>query len=96
LIVRYRITSATANRDHSVDIVWSNGKRARVDFKSIIGTGGVLAPLLDETFFSTTMTVAQEGRALEWPGELDFSADSLIYRAFPDLQATDAAQSAAE
>jgi hypothetical protein len=94
--VRYRITSATANRDHSVEIIWSNGKRAWIDFKPIIGRGGVLAPLLDETFFSTAMTVAQEGRALEWPGELDFSADSLIYRAFPDLQAADAAQSAAE
>jgi len=37
--VRYRIVTAEANRDHTVDLVWSNGKTARVDFKPIIGKG---------------------------------------------------------
>jgi hypothetical protein len=95
--VRYRITSATANLDHTVDLAWSNGRSARIDFKPIIGRGGVLALLADTKFFRTKMAITQDGRALEWPGELDFSADSLIYRAFPDLQASDGgSQTAAE
>ena len=95
--MRYRIVSAQANEDHTIDLVWSNDKRARVDFKPIIGKGGVLAPLQDRFFFRDKMAIVQEGRALEWPGELDFSADSLIYRAFPDLQASDdGSQTAAE
>lgn len=94
--MRYRITSATANKDHTVDLTWSNGRSARVDFKPIVGNGGVLAPLKNIEFFCSKMSVTQEGRALEWAGELDFSADSLIYRAFPELQARDGSQSAAE
>jgi hypothetical protein len=94
--VRYRIISARANQDHTVDLAWSNGKRARIDFKPIIGEGGILTPLKDVSFFQGGMAIAQEGRALEWPGELDFSADSLIYRAYPDLQASDGSQTAAE
>jgi Protein of unknown function (DUF2442) len=95
--VRYRIISATANRDHTVDLAWSNGRRARVDFQPIIGQGGALSPLRDIDFFCDHVAIAQDGRALEWPGELDFSADSLIYRAFPDLQESDGgSQSAAE
>jgi hypothetical protein len=95
--MRYRIISAIANPDHTVDLAWSNGRNSRVDFKPIIGKGGVLAPLADAAFFRDTMAITQDGRALEWPGELDFSADSLIYRAFPDLQAADGrSQTAAE
>ncbi len=95
--MRYRIVSATANADQSVDLAWSNGKQARIDFKPIIGKGGVLAPLKDWQFFRDAMTIADGGRALEWSGELDFSADSLIYRAFPELQVLDSgSQSAAE
>jgi hypothetical protein len=95
--VRYRIVSAVANADHTIDLTWSNGKSARVDFKPMIGKGGMLAPLKDSRFFRENMAITQDGRAIEWPGELDFSADSLLYRAFPDLQRSDAgSQSAAE
>ena len=95
--MRYRIVTAVAKSDLTVDLAWSNGKQASVDFKSIIGKGGVLAPLKDASFFSREMVIAQDGRVLAWPGELEFSADSLIYRAFPDLEASDArSQSAAE
>jgi hypothetical protein len=95
--VRYRIVTAQANDDHTVDLVWSNGEAARVDFKPIIGKGGVLAPLKDAAFFCEQMAITQDGRALEWPDALDFSADSLLYRAFPELQKADGgSQSAAE
>jgi len=80
----YRISSATAHPDHSVTVTWSDGITARVDLTPVIAKGPVFAPLREAGFFVSQMQVAADRLGLEWPNRVDFSADGLRFRAFPE------------
>ena len=79
-----KIRSAAAHHDYTVEIVWSDGTSSTVDFSSTVAKGGVFQPLKDRSFFEGRLRIGGEGDWLEWPGGVDFSADSLWYRSHPD------------
>ncbi len=78
------IKSAKARPDYSVEIEWGDGSRSVVDFAPTIQKGGVFAALTTKDFFVDRLAIGGDGDWLSWPGELDFSADSLWYRSHPD------------
>ena len=80
----YRIDKATANADHTVTVTWSDGVQAVVDLNPVIAKGPVFEPLRDGDYFVRNMRVAEDRLGLEWPNRVDFSADGLRFRAFPD------------
>jgi hypothetical protein len=80
----YRIKEATAHADYSVTIIWSDGVEAVVDLAPVVAEGKVFAPLQDATYFVEKMRVAEDRLGLEWPNRVDFSADGLRFRAFPE------------
>jgi hypothetical protein len=58
--------------------VWlrfDDGIEGEVDFSPLAGRG-VFATWNDEAVFRRAV-IADQGRALEWPGEIDFCADAL-------------------
>jgi hypothetical protein len=77
------IRSARSLPDFAVEIEWEEGSVSVISFLETIAKGGVFAPLADPDFFRK-VTVAEEGDCISWPGELDFGADSLWYRAHPE------------
>jgi len=84
--MRYRITDAIAHPDHTVTVMWSDGVAAVVDLSPVIATGNVFAPLEDPVHFVGKMRVATDRLGLEWPDRVDFSADGLRFRAFPEAE----------
>jgi hypothetical protein len=44
----------------------------------------MFAPLEDPVYFVGKMRVATDRLGLEWPDRVDFSADGLRFRAFPE------------
>jgi hypothetical protein len=80
----YRVREATAHSDHTVSITWSDGVQAVVDLMPAIAKGKVFAPLRDPKFFVDQMRVADDHLGIEWPNRVDFSADGLRFRAFPN------------
>jgi hypothetical protein len=44
----------------------------------------VCARLSDKSYFVERMTIADDGYALAWPNEVEFSADSLWYKTHPE------------
>jgi hypothetical protein len=81
--VLHRIVRAKANRDFTVEISWEDGSTSTADFKHVVGRG-VAAQMADPAYFAEHMSIGGDGDWLEWPGEVDFSADSLWYKAHPD------------
>lgn len=82
--MQYRIATAFAKPDFTVSITWSDGVAAIVDLASAIAKGPVFAPLRDPVYFAANMRIAGDRLGLEWPGRVDFSADGLRFRAFPE------------
>lgn len=80
----YRIREATPHPDHTVTVLWSDGVRAVVDLAPVVGRGKVFAPLQDPGYFVEKMRVADDKLGIEWPNRVDFSADGLRFRAFPE------------
>jgi hypothetical protein len=80
----YRITDAVAHANHTVTVTWSDGVKADVDLSSVIAKGNVFAPMQDAAYFMDKMQIAADRLGLEWPNRVDFSADGLRFRAFPD------------
>jgi hypothetical protein len=80
----YRINNAIAHPDHSVTVTWSDGVTAIVDLSPVIAKGNVFAPMQDAAYFVATMRIATDRLGLEWPNRVDFSADGLRFRAFPE------------
>ena len=80
------IKSAQAGPDYTVEIEWEDGSRSVVDFASTVKKGGVFSALADKEFFINGLSVGGDGVWLTWPGELDFSADSLWHRCHPDQE----------
>ncbi|MFQ5954392.1 MAG: DUF2442 domain-containing protein [Kiloniellales bacterium] len=73
-----------ARPDFTVEIEWGDGSRSVVDFAATIDKGGVFAALGDKDFFVKRLSIGGDGDWLSWPGEPDFSSDSLWYRSHPD------------
>jgi hypothetical protein len=80
----YRITKAEASPDHTVTVTWSDGMTAVVDLAPLIAKGDVFAPMQDAAYFVGKMRIATDRLGLEWPNRVDFSADGLRFRAFPE------------
>ncbi len=85
------IRAAKARSDYTVEIYWGDGSRSVVDFAATIEKGGVFAVLADKDFFVEGPSLGADGDWLAWPGDIDFSADSLWYRSHPDEEVGDAA-----
>ena len=77
------IRDVKALPDFAVEIRWEDGETSVVSFRETIVKGGVFAQLGDPEFFAK-VKVGDEGDCIVWPGELDFGADSLWYRAHPE------------
>jgi hypothetical protein len=88
--MRATIKTATAHPDHTVEIEWGDGSRSVVDFAPTIRKGGVFSVLADRSFFTGRLSVGGGGDWLSWPGDLDFSADSLWYRSHPEAEIEEA------
>jgi hypothetical protein len=80
----YRIACAVAHSDHTVTVTWSDGVVAVVDLSPVVAKGKLFAPMQDTTYFVEKMRVAADRLGLEWPNRVDFSADGLRFRAFPE------------
>jgi hypothetical protein len=80
----YRIAKAVAHANHTVTVTWSDGITADVDLSSVVAKGNVFAPMQDAAYFVDQMRIAADRLGLEWPRRVDFSADGLRFRAFPD------------
>jgi hypothetical protein len=80
----YRINNAVAHPNHTVTVTWSDGVEAVVDLTPVIAKGNVFAPMQDAAYFVEKMRVAADRLGLEWPNRVDFSADGLRFRAFPE------------
>ncbi len=80
----YRITHAVAHPNHTLTVTWSDGVTAAVDMSPVIAQGDVFAPMRDAEYFVGKMRIAPDKLGLEWPNRVDFSADGLRFRAFPD------------
>ncbi len=71
-----KITEVEVLSAHLLKITFADGRAVELDFKDKIKPGTVTAPLLNFECFKQ-VKVTQAGRAIEWPGEIDFCADSL-------------------
>jgi hypothetical protein len=80
----YRIAKASAHLDHTVTITWSDGVEAAVDLAPVVAKGKVFTVMQDPAYFVEHMRVADDQLGLEWPNRVDFSADGLRFRAFPE------------
>ena len=70
--------------DACVEIHWSDGSHSVIPSSEVIARGGLFSQLADPEFFAE-VKVGDYGDSIIWPGELDFGADSLWYRAHPDV-----------
>ena len=72
-----RIAHVRHIQDYRLELTFSNGVRAGLDFRSkIVGRGGVFAPLEDSEFFRQVRVDPEIG-TLVWPNEVDFDPDVL-------------------
>ena len=79
----YEIKRAVAHPNHTVTVTWSDGVQGEVNFAPFIAKGGLFAALQDPEYFVREMRLLRGGIGLEWPNEVDFSADGLRRDAFP-------------
>jgi hypothetical protein len=74
---RPRIKSVRAEAGgRMLDVVWADGRRTRIDFGDPIARLRVFAPLEDQAFFAK-VRVINDGWAIAWSDEIDYSADAL-------------------
>jgi hypothetical protein len=67
--------------DYRLEMTFSNGVRAELDFRArIVGRGGVFAPLQDVEFFRQARVDPEIG-TLVWPNGVDFCPDVLYSEA---------------
>ena len=67
---------------YTVALTWANGETTVNSFGHLVGKG-VFAAFADPEFFAQ-VRVGEGWRSLEWPGELDFCADALWFKAHPE------------
>jgi hypothetical protein len=80
----YRINAAVPHPTRAVTVTWSDGVTAVIDLAPVIARGNVFAPMQDPTYFVEKMRIAPDRLGLEWSNRVDFSADGLRFRAFPE------------
>lgn len=72
-----RITDVRHAQDYRLEIHFSDGAVAELDFRPrIVGRGGVFLPLQDVEFFKR-VSVDREAGTLVWPNGVDFCPDVL-------------------
>ena len=76
LTVLRKIEAVEAQPSHRLRITYEGGETLVVDFTPLIQQGGVFAALADPAFFAQVQ-VDPRGRAVGWPGDIDFCADAL-------------------
>lgn len=74
------IRSVTPRPDYQLCLVYDDGETVLADFKPVIEQGGVFAQLADPAFFALAAP-DERGRAVCWPGDIDFCADALRQQA---------------
>lgn len=72
----HHIVAIQVEPNHLLQITYNDGEVVRADFRSVISQGGIFSPLVDPAFFSLA-AIDTHGRAVVWPGELEFCADAL-------------------
>jgi hypothetical protein len=87
------VAAAPDAKARTVTLTWASGAKTVSGFVHLIGKG-VFRALADPTFFAR-VRVGENGRSLEWPGDLDFCADALWFEAHPE-EAPQQARAAAE
>jgi len=76
-----RISGVRHIKDYRLEMTFTNGIRAELDFKSkIVGRGGVFQPLEDIEFFRQVKVDPEVG-TLVWPNGVDFCPDVLYSEA---------------
>ena len=76
-----RIKSVRYLQDYRLELTFTDGTRAKLDFRNrIVGRGGVFAALEDVNFFRQ-VSVDPEARTLVWPNGVDFCPDVLYSEA---------------
>ena len=71
-----RIQKVADLGDMRLALVFDDKRVVIVDFSDTAGKGGVFEPLADPVFFAKAKPV-RHGRALAWPGDLEFCSDAL-------------------
>ena len=76
-----RITRVRHIQNYRLELTFSNGVQAELDFaKRIIGRGGVFKRLEDIEFFSQAQVDPEIG-TIVWPNDVDFDPDVLYSEA---------------
>jgi Protein of unknown function (DUF2442) len=76
-----RITSVRHIKDYRLELTFSDGVRAEVDFrKRVVGRGGVFVPFKDVDFFRRVKVDPEIG-TLVWPNGVDLDPDVLYSEA---------------
>ena len=76
-----RVTRVRHLKDYELELGFSDGTVAQLDFRGrIVGRGGVFRPLSNVEVFSQ-VSVDQEAGTLVWPNGVDFCPDVLYAEA---------------
>ncbi len=76
-----RVTNVRHIQDYRLELTFSNGVHASLDFRSkIVGRGGVFAPLEDVDVFCRVRVDPEVG-TLVWPNGVDLDPDVLYSQA---------------
>ena len=76
-----RITDVRHVHDYVLEMTFTDGRVARLDFeRRIVGRGGVFTPLEDVDLFRQ-VKVDEEAGTLVWPNGVDFCPDLLYSEA---------------
>lgn len=73
-----KIVAIEALPGFRLKLTYAGGRAIEIDFASKIQKGTVTGPLADPEIFKR-VKIAPSGRAIEWPGEVDFCADALWF-----------------
>ena len=61
---------------YAIVLIWENGQRFIKNMWPLIRNQKIFAPLEDKSIFQQ-VSVVDDGRALAWPGDIDYCADAL-------------------
>ena len=76
-----RVTDVRHVKDYTLEIRFSDGKAAELDFRQrVVGRGGVFTPMESIDFFRQ-VTVDREAGTLVWPNGVDLCPDVLYAEA---------------
>ena len=81
----HKIMNAIPTQNKIVNIEFTDNTTYSFDLKPFIKTGNVFEILEDDSIFNK-VKIAEDGRSLEFPNELDFCADSLWLKAHTEVE----------